>query len=370
MSALFSPLELGRLRLPNRIVIAPMCQYSAEAGCATDWHLIHLGQLALSGAGLLIIEATGVSPEGRISPSDLGLYSDENEAALGRVLSAVRHHSAMPIGIQLGHAGRKASSQVPWEGGALLAPEDGGWQTVAPSAIPHAPHERPPVALDDAGLARVREDFAAAARRAARLGLDLIELHCAHGYLLHQFLSPLANQREDRYGGSLENRMRFPLEVFDAVRAAVPAGLPVGVRLSATDWVEGGWDVEQSVAFCQALEARGCSFLHVSSAGVSPQQKIPLGPGYQVPLAAEIRRTVKVPVIAVGLVTEAEHAEAIVAEGHADLVALGRGMLYNPRWPWHAAARLGAQVEAPRQYWRSQPAEHKGLFAGARIGQR
>ena len=351
MSALFSPLSIGKLQLPNRIVIAPMCQYSAEAGCATDWHLIHLGQLALSGAGLLIIEATGVSPEGRISPSDLGLYSDENEAALGRVLSAVRHHSAMPIG-------------------TLLAPEDGGWQTVAPSAIPHAPHERPPVALDDAGLARVREDFVAAARRAARLGLDLIELHCAHGYLLHQFLSPLANQREDRYGGSLENRMRFPLEVFDAVRAALPAGLPVGVRLSATDWVEGGWDVEQSVAFCQALEARGCSFLHVSSAGVSPQQKIPLGPGYQVPLAAEIRRTVKVPVIAVGLVTEAEHAEAIVAEGHADLVALGRGMLYNPRWPWHAAARLGAQVEAPRQYWRSQPAEHKGLFAGARIGQR
>ena len=219
MSALFSPLELGRLRLPNRIVIAPMCQYSAEAGCATDWHLIHLGQLALSGAGLLIIEATGVSPEGRISPSDLGLYSDENEAALGRVLSAVRHQSAMPIGIQLGHAGRKASSQVPWEGGALLAPEDGGWQTVAPSAIPHAPHERPPVALDDAGLARVREDFAAAARRAARLGLDLIELHCAHGYLLHQFLSPLSNQRDDDYGGSLENRMRLVLAVFDAVTA-------------------------------------------------------------------------------------------------------------------------------------------------------
>lgn len=370
MSALFSPLSLGSLNLPNRIVIAPMCQYSADEGQATDWHLIHLGQLALSGAGLLIIEATAVSPEGRITARDLGLYSDATEAALGRVLSAVRRYTAMPIGIQLGHAGRKASSQVPWDGGALLAPDAGGWQTVAPSAIPHAPAERPPVALDAAGLARVRDDFVAAACRAARLGLNLIELHCAHGYLLHQFLSPLANQRDDRYGGSLENRMRFPLEVFEAVRAALPTALPVGVRFSATDWVEGGWDVEQSIAFSQALEARGCSFLHVSSAGVSPLQKIPLGPGYQVPLAAEIRRTVKIPVIAVGLVTEPEQAEAIIAKGQADLVALGRGMLYDPRWPWRAAAKLGAQVQAPRQYWRSQPAEHKALFTGARVGQR
>ncbi len=370
MSQLFSPFTLGGLQLPNRIVIAPMCQYSAEAGCATDWHLIHLGQLAQSGAGLLIIEATAVVPEGRITAADLGLYSDANEAALGRVLAAVRRYSAMPIGIQLGHAGRKASSQTPWDGGAQIAPAAGGWQTVAPSAIPHAPGEVPPAALDEAGLEQVRAAFVAAAQRAARLGLELIELHCAHGYLLHEFLSPLANQRTDRYGGALENRMRFPLEVFDAVRAALPAGLPLGVRFSATDWVEGGWDVEQSIAFSQALEARGCSVLHVSSAGVSPLQKIPLGPGYQVALAAAIRRAVKVPVIAVGLVTAPEQAESIVAEGHADLVALGRGMLYDPRWPWHAAARLGAQVQAPRQYWRSQPAELKNLFAGARIGQR
>jgi 2,4-dienoyl-CoA reductase-like NADH-dependent reductase (Old Yellow Enzyme family) len=370
MSALFSPLSIGSLQLPNRIVIAPMCQYSAEEGQATDWHIIHLGQLALSGAGLLIIEATAVSPEGRITAGDLGLYSDETEAALARVLAAVRRYTTMPIGIQLGHAGRKASSQTPWDGGQLLAPDAGGWETVAPSAIPHAPGELPPVALDAAGLARVREDFVAAAVRAARLGLDLVELHCAHGYLLHEFLSPLANQRDDCYGGTLENRMRFPLEVFDAVRAALPAELPVGVRFSATDWVEGGWDVEQSIAFSQALEARGCSFLHVSSAGVSPLQKITLGPGYQVPLAAEIRRQVHIPVIAVGLVTEPEQAEAVIAEGHADLVALGRGMLYDPRWPWHAAARLGAQVEAPRQYWRSQPAALKALFARARIGQR
>lgn len=370
MSTLFSPFDIGSLYLPNRIVIAPMCQYSAEDGCATDWHLIHLGQLALSGAGLLIIEATAVSPEGRISAGDLGLYSDATEAALARVLSSVRHHSAMPLGIQISHAGRKASSQAPWEGGALLAPAAGGWQTVAPSALPHAPGELPPVALDAAGLARVREDFAAAARRAARLGLDLIELHCAHGYLLHQFLSPLSNRREDEYGGTLENRMRFPLEVFEVMRAALPAGLPLGVRFSATDWVEGGWDVEQSIAFSQALEARGCSFLHVSSAGLSPLQKIPLGPGYQVPLAAEIRKAVDVPVIAVGLITEPEQAEAIVAQGQADLVALARTMLYDPRWPWHAAARLGAQVQAPRQYWRAQPAAFKTLFADAHIAQR
>lgn len=370
MSTLFSPFDLGRLRLPNRIVIAPMCQYSAEAGCATDWHLIHLGNLAMSGAGLLIIEATAVSPEGRITAGDLGLYSDETEAALGRVLAAVRRYAVMPIGIQLAHAGRKASSQAPWDGGQLLAPEAGGWQTVAPSAIPHAPGELPPVALDEAGLARVREDFVAAAVRAARLGLDLVELHCAHGYLLHEFLSPLSNRREDRYGGSLENRLRFPLEVFDAMRAVLPAGLPFGVRLSATDWVDGGWDVDQSIAFCQALEARSCSFVHVSSGGLSPQQKIPLGPGYQIPLAAAIRRAVKLPVIGVGLITAAEQAEAVVAEGHADLVAIARGVLYDPRWPWHAAARLGAQVQAPPQYWRSQPAEHKALFAGARVGQR
>ena len=232
MSALFSPLSIGKLQLPNRIVIAPMCQYSAEAGCASDWHLIHLGQLAQSGAGLLIIEATAVVPEGRITAGDLGLYSDEAEAALGRVLTAVRRYSAMPIGIQLGHAGRKASSQSPWDGGALLSPEEGGWQTVAPSAIPHAPDELPPVALDEAGLVRVREAFVDAARRAARLGLDLIELHCAHGYLLHEFLSPLANQRTDRYGGSLENRARLVFEIIDGIRARCGANFQLGLRLS------------------------------------------------------------------------------------------------------------------------------------------
>lgn len=370
MSALFTPVRIGNLELPNRIVIAPMCQYSAEAGRATDWHLMHLGQLAVSGAGLLILEATAVTPEGRITPHDLGLYSEETEQALGRVLDAVGRYARIPLGIQLAHAGRKASSQAPWDGGALLSPQAGGWVPLAPSPLPHAAGEAAPAELDLAGLARIREAFAAAARRAARLGLDLVEVHAAHGYLLHQFLSPLANQRTDAYGGSLENRMRFPLEVFDAVRAAFPAERPVGVRISATDWVEGAWDVEQSIVFSQALEARGCAYVHVSSGGVATGQSKPLSPGYQIPLAEAIRAQVKVPVIGVGLITEPELAESIIAEGRADLVALGRAMLYNPRWPWHAAARLGARVAAPRQYWRSRPGGFKDLFGEVRTGQR
>ena len=371
MSALFRPLKIGDLELANRIVVAPMCQYSAVDGDATDWHTIHLGQLAQSGAGLLVIEATAVTPEGRITAGDLGLYSDANEAALARVLDAVRPHSTTRIGMQLGHAGRKASSRVPWEGGAQVPlGQPGSWTAVAPSAIPHATGEEAPVALDAAGLARVREAFAAAARRAARLGLEFLEIHSAHGYLLHQFLSPLSNRREDEYGGSLENRMRFPLEVYDAVRAAFPAGRPVWVRVSATDWVDGGWDLDATIAFGQALKARGAAALHVSSGGLSPLQKIPLSAGYQVPFARRIKAEVGLPTIAVGLVTEPEQADAIIAAGDADAVAVARAMLYDPRWPWHAAARLGATVKAPPQYWRSQPREFKNLFDGAMVGQR
>ncbi len=370
MSQLFSPFAIGDLQLKNRIVIAPMCQYSAENGEATDWHLIHLGHLALSGAGLLIVEATAVEPAGRISPGDLGLWSDATEAALRKVLLSVRKYSAMPIAIQLAHAGRKASSHVPWEGGQLIPPAEGGWPALAPSAIPHGPQEPPPVALDRAGLQRIREAFVAAAQRAHRIGLDAIEVHAAHGYLLHEFLSPLANARTDEYGGALENRMRFPLEVFEAVRAAVPAALPVGIRISGTDWVDGGWDAEQSVVFGHALRERGCAFIHVSSGGLSTQQKIPLGPDYQVPLAEKLRAEIGLPTIAVGLVTEAAQAEAIVAEGRSDMVALARGILFDPRWPWHAAAELGAQVDAPPQYWRSQPRGLNNLFGDAKIGQR
>lgn len=370
MSHLFTPIQLGALTLPNRIVIAPICQYSAVDGEATDWHLMHLGQMAVSGAGLLIVEATAVEPVGRISPGDLGLWSDATEAALGRVLQAVRQHSAMPIGIQLSHAGRKASSHAPWDGGQLIAPKDGGWTPQGPSALANGPTEPPPHALDDAGLQRILQAFVEAALRAHRIGLDLIELHAAHGYLLHQFLSPLANQRTDAYGGALEHRMRFPLAVFKAVRAALPEGFPLGVRLSATDWVEGGWDLDQSMVFSQRLRDAGCSFMHVSSGGVSPLQKIPLAPGYQVAFAEAIRRATGLPTMAVGLITEPAQAEAIVAQGQADMVALARGILYDPRWPWHAAAKLGATVTVPKQYWRSQPRELPGLFGDIRIGQR
>src|SRR6186713_3661613 len=371
MSRLFESWALGPLSLDNRIVIAPMCQYSAQDGSASDWHLIHLGHLALSGAGLLIVEATAVSAEGRITDADLGLYSDTNEAALAHVLGAVRANSPIKIGMQLAHAGRKASSRVPWQGGAQVPlGQPGSWRAVAPSALPHAGGEEPPMALDTGGLKKIRADFAAAARRASRLGLDGLEIHAAHGYLLHQFLSPIANRRSDEYGGSLENRMRFPLEIFDVVRAAFPADRPVWARISATDWVPGGWDIEGTLALSQALKGRGCAAIHVSSGGVSPQQKIALGPGYQVPFAQRVKAEVGLPTIAVGLITDAEQAEAIVAGGEADAVSLARAMLYDPRWPWHAAAALGARVVAPHQYWRSQPREYKDLFENAAFGAR
>jgi 2,4-dienoyl-CoA reductase-like NADH-dependent reductase (Old Yellow Enzyme family) len=362
---LFQPLNVGRLTLSNRIVIAPMCQYSAEDGCMTDWHQIHLGHLALSGAALLTIEATAVLPEGRISWADVGLWNDANETAMAGVLESVRRWSAMPIAIQLAHAGRKASTKRPWEGGGQIRPPDPhGWQTVAPSAVPFAEGDLAPVALDRDGLRRVRDAFAESARRSARLGIDAVQIHAAHGYLLHQFLSPLSNRRDDEYGGSLENRMRFPLEVFDAVREAWPADRPLTVRVSGSDWVEGGWDVEQTIAFAQALEARGCDAIHVSSGGLHPQQQIPIGPSYQVPLARAVKSATRMPVVAVGLITGYEQAEAIIATGDADMIALARTILYDPRWPWHAAAALGAQVSAPDQYLRSEPHRYKGLFLG------
>lgn len=359
---LFDPIRLGGLDLPNRIIIAPMCQYSAEDGRASPWHTIHLGQLALSGAGLLILEATAVEAIGRISPSDLGLWSDDTQAALGQVLRDVRRYSDMPIGIQLGHAGRKASVAAPWRGGKTVAAADGGWSVCAPSALPYDAHSAPTAALDRAGLERVRDAFVAAARRAHQLGLDLVELHGAHGYLLHQFLSPLSNQRDDAYGGSLEGRLRFPLEVFTAVRAALPASMPVGMRVSATDWVEGGWDLEQTVALAEQLRERGADFIHVSTGGLSPLQKIPVAPGFQVPFATAVKEATGLPTIAVGLITDPHLADDIVHQGRADMVGLARGILYDPRWPWHAAAALGAQVTAAPQYLRCQPSGLRQLF--------
>ncbi|HWL67189.1 MAG TPA: NADH:flavin oxidoreductase/NADH oxidase [Geminicoccus sp.] len=363
MSTLFTPIRVGHLELANRIVIAPMCQYSAVDGCMTDWHLIHLGHLALSGAALLTIEATAVLPEGRITYADVGLWDDGTEAAIARTLESVRRWSEMPIAIQLAHAGRKASTEVPWQGGAQIPPgQANGWQTAAPSAVPYEAGEHPPAALDRDGMARVRDAFAEAARRAARLGIEAVQIHGAHGYLLHQFLSPLSNRRDDAYGGSLENRMRFPLEVFDAVRAAFPAERGVSMRVSGSDWVEGGWDIDQTIAFARALEARGCAAIHVSSGGLDPAQRIPVGPSYQVPMARAVKAATRMPVIAVGLITEFEQAEAIVATGDADLIALARTILYDPRWPWHAAAHLGGQVTAPAQYLASRPRRHRDLF--------
>ena len=362
---LFSPYRLGGLTLENRIVIAPMCQYSATDGTPGEWHLMHLGQLAISGAALLILEATAVTPEGRITPGDLGLYDDANEAGLERILKAIRGFApGIRIGMQISHAGRKASCRAPWDGGAQIPssrPE--GWRPVAPSALGFAPTDEAPEMLDEAGIEAIIEAFVRTARRAARLGIDLLEVHAAHGYLMHEFLSPLANTRTDRYGGSLENRMRLPLAVYDAVRAAFPAERPVGVRVSATDWVPGGWDLDETVAFANALQARGCAFIHVSTGGLSPEQKIPVGPKYQVPFAARIRAETAMPTMTVGLITDPHEAEAIVAGGEADLVSLARGMLYDPRWPWHAAAVLGGRVRAPNQYLRSQPRGLADLFA-------
>ncbi len=351
---LFTPARIGTVSLPNRIMVSPMCQYSAVDGNANDWHRAHLSTLALSGAGLLCIEATAVSPEGRITRGCLGLWNDANEKALGDIVALIRATSPVKLAIQLGHAGRKGSSHRPWEGGALIPSNEGGWHTIAPSPLPHKPEEEAPHAMTKDDIARVKRDFVSAALRAARLGIDAIELHLAHGYLLHQFLSPLANQRDDEYGGSLENRMRLPLEVFAAVRDAVPS-VALGARLSATDWVEGGWDVEQSLALATKLEALGADFIDISSGGVSPNQKIVIGPGYQVAFAAQVKNAVSIPVMTVGLITEPQQAEAILQAGSADIVALARAFIVEPRWPWRAAAELGGQLEGMPPYYRCLP---------------
>jgi len=375
MSHLFAPLPLRSLTLPNRIVVSPMCQYSAVEGRAQPWHTVHLGRLALSGAGLVLIEATGVEPAGRISPGCLGLYDDATEEALAGVLHTVRSVGGAAIGIQLGHAGRKASTARPWEGGAQIPAAAGGWTTVAPSAVPMNEGEAAPHALGHDELQALKARFVDAVLRADRLGLDAIEVHAAHGYLLHQFLSPIANCREDEYGGSPENRMRWPLEVIAAMRAAWPAHKPLGVRLSATDWLvhlpaAERFDLPDAIEFARRCAALGVDWIDASSGGISPLQKVKAGPGYQVPFAEAIRRETKLPVIAVGLITEPQQAEEIVASGKADMVALARGILYDPHWPWHAAAALGASVEAPRQYLRSQPREHPHLFGPGPSGQR
>ena len=373
MSLLFSPLTLpspqGGLTLPNRIVVAPMCQYSAVNGSATDWHLMHWGNLLNSGAGLFTIEATAVVPEGRISPACLGLWDDTTETALADTLHRARKLAPhIAVCIQLAHAGRKASSALPWQGAQLLAPDQGGWETFAPSAVPHQPTERAPTAMDADALARVVDAFVVAAQRAQRMGIEAVELHAAHGYLLHEFLSPLANHRTDTYGGSFDNRIRFPLEVFSAVRKAFSGVL--GVRISASDWVDGAWDVQQSTLLAQRLKALGCDFIHVSSGGVSPQQRIALGAGYQVPFAREVRHGSGLVTTAVGLITDPHQAEAVLQNGDADLVALARAFLYQPRWGWQAAAALGGEVQANPVYWRCLPREAQAAFGKVAVGVR
>ena len=354
MSQLFSPIRLGPLELPNRIVVGPMCQYSAIHGDANDWHLVHLGSLSMSGASLLVLEATAVEEQGRISHGCLGLYGDENEAALTRVLGFCRKHGSAKLGIQLAHAGRKGSAQVPWEGGRALGPDADPWPTVSASAVPFAEDWHVPEAATEGDLDRIEAAFAAAAKRAVHLGFDLIEVHAAHGYLLHQFLSPISNRRQDAYGGSLENRMRFPLRVFGAVKAAAP-DLAIGARITGSDWIEGGITPDEAVAFASEVKARGGHYVDVTSGGISLDARIAIGPGYQVPFAAEVRRRADIPVWSVGLIVTPEQAEEIVASGEADMVALARAMLDDPHWAWNAARALGAEVARPSQYERAAP---------------
>lgn len=354
-SNLFQPIELRGVTVPNRITVAPMCQYSAVEGVPGDWHLVHLGQFAQSGPGLIFVEATGVEPEGRITPGCPGLYDDATEAAFARIVSFMKSVGTSKVGIQLGHAGRKGSTTAPWEGGGPVE-GDGAWQTESASAVPYLPGWPEPRAMDDDAMQRMLRAFADAARRADRAGFDAIQVHAAHGYLLHQFLSPITNRRTDDYGGSLENRIRFPLEVFRAVRGAFPDHKPVLVRISASDWIEEGWDVDQSVVFCRALKELGCDMIDVSSGGLDQRQKITVGPGYQVGFAARIRRDAEIPTMAVGQITDPHQAETILASGQADMVSLARGMLWDPRWAWHAAAALGEEVALPAQYARCNPA--------------
>ncbi len=360
---LFTPVALGGITLPNRIVVSPMCQYSASDGAMSDWHLAHLGSFACSGAGLVIIEATGVTREGRISHGCTGLYHDLNEAAMKRAVDVYRGITKAPIGVQLAHAGRKASTQVPWAGGKALGPAESPWQTAAPSALAYDADWHTPRELSTTDIRALVDAFASAAERARRIGLDLVELHSAHGYLMHQFLTPNANRRTDQYGGSLENRMRAPLEVARALREAWPKERALGARITASDWAPGGFEVADAVAYAKALKSAGFDYVCVSSGGAVPHQKIKIEPGYQVGFAETVRRGSNMNVMAVGMIADPQQAEEILAAGRADTVALARGFLDNPRWAWHAAERLGVKLELPPQYRRA----HHSLWPGARL---
>jgi 2,4-dienoyl-CoA reductase-like NADH-dependent reductase (Old Yellow Enzyme family) len=346
---LLSPLTIRGLTFRNRIVMSPMCQYSAEDGLANDWHLVHLGSRAVGGVALVMVEATAVTPEGRISPKDMGIWSEQHVEPLARIARFVRSQGAI-AGIQLAHAGRKGSCEPPWLGGARIGPESSGWTVVAPSAIPFNPSDPPPVALDEAGIKGVIAAFETGVHRALAAGFKLIEIHAAHGYLLHEFLSPISNRRTDQYGGSLENRMRLLLQVAERARALVPPDLPLFVRISATDWVEGGWDVDQSVILSQRLKELGIDLIDVSSGALTPTARIPVAKGYQVPLARRIRCEAKIMTGAVGLITESDYANQIITEGDADLVFIARELLREPYWAIKAQAALGEEPSWPIPY--------------------
>ncbi|MGH9717755.1 MAG: NADH:flavin oxidoreductase/NADH oxidase [Candidatus Acidiferrales bacterium] len=351
---LFEQLKIRDVTLRNRIVVSPMCQYSSTDGFATDWHLVHLGSRAVGGAAAVFTEATAVSPEGRISLADLGIWKDEHIAPLARIAAFIREQGAVP-GIQLAHAGRKASVRRPWEGGGAVADSEGGWTPVAPSAIAFDPKYKTPAKLDETGIHAIAQEFAEAARRAARAGFQVVEIHGAHGYLIHEFLSPLSNRRTDGYGGAFENRTRFAREVATAVRQVWPAQLPLFMRISATDWVKGGWDAEQSVELAKQLAPLGVDLIDCSSGGTVLGAKIPIGPGYQTPFAEKIRREAGVMTGTVGMITSAAQADAIVREGKADLVLMAREFLRQPYWPMHAAQELGREIAWPAQYLRAAP---------------
>ncbi len=357
---LFEPLQLGGITLPNRVAISPMCQYSADDGSMNDWHLVHLGSMACSGAGLVVVEATGVTREGRISHHCTGLYTDNNEAAMKRVLDACRRLTRTPFGVQLAHAGRKASAQVPWQGGKPLGPQESPWQTVAPSALAygdgwHVPHE-----LTVSDLVALKDSFARAAQRALRVGFDLIEMHAAHGYLMHQFLSPLSNKRKDAYG---TDRMKFPLEVARALRDAWSKERALGARISGSDWAEGGFETGDAAAFARELKKIGFDYACVSSAALVPQQKMKVEPGYNVPFAARVRKESGIVTRVGGMIADPEQAEGILQSGAADQICLARALLDNPRWVWHAAERFGVKIEYPPQYARV----HASLWPGAAL---
>ncbi len=356
MSSLFSSYQLRQLKFKNRIFVSPMCQYSAQEGIAQPWHLVHLGGFAKGGAALVMTEAAAVSPEGRISPDDLGIWSEAHAETLRPTIEFIHSQGAISA-MQLAHAGRKAGTAAPWKGGKPLSDEQGGWPTVAPSAVPYKPNFRTPKEMTEADMAKVESDFVKAAGWARKIGVQVIEAHMAHGYLFHEFLSPLSNHRSDSHGGSLENRMRFPLRVFEALRKAWPQDLPVFVRISGSDWVPGGWDIEQSVQFCHELKKRGADLIDVSSGGLSPEQKIENKPMYQVPFANRIREVCQMPTGAVGLITKPEQAESILVDQKADVIFLGRELLRDPQWPLRAAQKLGAEIKWPVQYERAMPYE-------------